>query len=460
MAKGQIFGSLTISLEQWDEILTNNTSKLPDYAAQYSQFQETMKSLGESFDKNLNSLELYGYKFGVVNQQISEKDSVQIIEAINNMCDSTSQMIEESSNLFLSVWGDSFDKMSVLTEEEEKNILQKVIDYSTKQQTELKTAQNNITKTYENAINQRGYLTDEEYKYIKEQLQKIKDLTHQEMSTAYTDALYLQRTWSDDSSKLSEESYKNFKEALETYENEQLKIISENYNTQFNLAKKAHEQQGLEYEEYLGLLKSADAERANDKETLRKEIDKIQQDVYKDLANHYVKIEKETDRNSKEMKKLIRGIFKDAGYDEKDIKKFSTFGEDVGKNYAKGIEKGFNSKRLKFNVPNDNPFGIKDYSFSLQASVLGYAQGGLPPVGQLFVANERGPELVGQIGGQSFVANQDQVLELLDRKIANANTGISNATFVIQVGSKEIARTVLNDLQNMAKSNGKPITIS
>lgn len=34
-----------------------------------------------------------------------------------------------------------------------------------------------------------------------------------------------------------------------------------------------------------------------------------------------------------------------------------------------------------------------------------------------------------------------------------------NATFVIQVGSKEVARQVITDLQGMAKSNGKPITI-
>lgn len=35
-----------------------------------------------------------------------------------------------------------------------------------------------------------------------------------------------------------------------------------------------------------------------------------------------------------------------------------------------------------------------------------------------------------------------------------------NPTFIIQVGDKEVARKVLNDLQDMAKSNGKPITIS
>ena len=40
-----------------------------------------------------------------------------------------------------------------------------------------------------------------------------------------------------------------------------------------------------------------------------------------------------------------------------------------------------------------------------------------------------------------------------------SGTSMNNATFIIQVGSKEVARTVLTDLQDMAKSNGKPITI-
>lgn len=34
-----------------------------------------------------------------------------------------------------------------------------------------------------------------------------------------------------------------------------------------------------------------------------------------------------------------------------------------------------------------------------------------------------------------------------------------NATFIIQVGGEEVAKTVLNNLQDMAKSNGEPITI-
>lgn len=100
-------------------------------------------------------------------------------------------------------------------------------------------------------------------------------------------------------------------------------------------------------------------------------------------------------------------------------------------------------------------------SFNITLPTLKFANGGLPPIGQLFVANEKGPELVGQIGGQSFVANQNQMMELLDKKISNtpSNNGINNATFVIQVGSKEVAREVLNELNNMAMANGSEILI-
>ncbi len=87
-----------------------------------------------------------------------------------------------------------------------------------------------------------------------------------------------------------------------------------------------------------------------------------------------------------------------------------------------------------------------------------YANGGLPPVGQLFVANERGAELVGHIGGQTFVANQNQMLDLVKGELASAK-GMNNATFIIQVGDEEVARHVINNMQDMAKANGKPFTI-
>lgn len=99
-----------------------------------------------------------------------------------------------------------------------------------------------------------------------------------------------------------------------------------------------------------------------------------------------------------------------------------------------------------------------DIGYVKELSIPRLAEGGMPQVGQMFIANEKGPELVGQIGGKSFVANQNQMLDLIDKKLQNSG-GIKNATFIVQVGNKEIARQVITDLQGMAKDNGKPITI-
>ena len=99
-----------------------------------------------------------------------------------------------------------------------------------------------------------------------------------------------------------------------------------------------------------------------------------------------------------------------------------------------------------------------DIGYVKELSIPRLAEGGMPQVGQMFIANEKGPELVGQIGGKSFVANQNQMMDLIDKKLQNSG-GIKNATFIVQVGNKEIARQVITDLQGMAKDNGKPITI-
>lgn len=45
------------------------------------------------------------------------------------------------------------------------------------------------------------------------------------------------------------------------------------------------------------------------------------------------------------------------------------------------------------------------------ANVMGFADGGFPDQGQLFIARERGAELVGNIGGRTAVANNDQIVE-------------------------------------------------
>ena len=53
-------------------------------------------------------------------------------------------------------------------------------------------------------------------------------------------------------------------------------------------------------------------------------------------------------------------------------------------------------------------------------NITKYANGGLPNMGQMFVAREAGPELVGTIGGHTAVMNNNQI-------VASVSDGVFNA---------------------------------
>lgn len=67
-------------------------------------------------------------------------------------------------------------------------------------------------------------------------------------------------------------------------------------------------------------------------------------------------------------------------------------------------------------------------------SVQWYASGGFPTAGQLFVANEHGPEMVGSMDGRSAVANNDQIVEGIEAGVYRAMTAaMQNGSFTAKV---------------------------
>lgn len=75
-----------------------------------------------------------------------------------------------------------------------------------------------------------------------------------------------------------------------------------------------------------------------------------------------------------------------------------------------------------------------------------FADGGFPERGQMFIAREAGPELVGSIGGRTAVANNDQITEgIYDAVLAAmSQSGGNEAPIELRVflGDKEIASQV------------------
>lgn len=69
-----------------------------------------------------------------------------------------------------------------------------------------------------------------------------------------------------------------------------------------------------------------------------------------------------------------------------------------------------------------------------------FADGGFPAMGELFVANEAGPELVGRFGNRTAVANRDQITSGIAAGVASANYGVIDAIYEM---TREICGAVL-----------------
>ena len=135
----------------------------------------------------------------------------------------------------------------------------------------------------------------------------------------------------------------------------------------------------------------------------------------------------------------------------------------AGVSAAKELANGMNSVKLPtFSVKWDNKtkYGTGANGESLKVTIpvptiYKYALGGFPEIGQLFVAREAGPELVGNIGRRSAVANNDQIVAGIAGGVAEAN-GEQNALLREQ---NNLLRAIL-EKESGVTLDGKTLTNS
>jgi phage-related protein len=85
------------------------------------------------------------------------------------------------------------------------------------------------------------------------------------------------------------------------------------------------------------------------------------------------------------------------------------------------------------------------------------ATGGFPDAGQMFVAREAGPELVGTIGSKSAVVNNDQIVEAVSQGVAQAVSsvmGSNGGSFNLYIDGQQITDVVTRRMSRMANITG------
>lgn len=112
----------------------------------------------------------------------------------------------------------------------------------------------------------------------------------------------------------------------------------------------------------------------------------------------------------------------------------------VGANIIQNFADGFSSIHIpmphistNWNRHQVGPLSFSTPSFNLQW----YARGGFPEAGQLFVANEAGPEMVGKMGNRNVVANNNQIVDGIRNGVFEAVLDALNASGIFDRDDSE-----------------------
>lgn len=170
----------------------------------------------------------------------------------------------------------------------------------------------------------------------------------------------------------------------------------------------------------------------------------------KSISNDGKKVNTETEKIAKKNKENI----------EKQEAKLKVNTSEANKNMTNFLNKIPKSKTLNLDFTTaKKALKIGDQSFGIILKT--FANGGFPENGQLFMANEAGPELVGRIGRRTAVANNDQITQAITqavlRGLGGSSTGGGSSRFVIQnvLDKKVISETVFEYHNGKVKQTGK-----
>ena len=134
--------------------------------------------------------------------------------------------------------------------------------------------------------------------------------------------------------------------------------------------------------------------------------------------------------------------FKDSWGDKKAVTIGIGFAKDSLNNLWSSVKGFFGGKTVSVGTKATKKADGGVFSGGSWKPIKKYAVGGLPNMGQMFVAREAGPELVGTLGGHTAVMNNDQI-------VSSVSYGVAQAV-----------KEVIQPLVKIGGGNNRPIQIS
>ena len=395
-----------------------------------------------------------------------KKEKVKEIEdSINELTDKLKLALDSYIREQILNLNTLYKETGVIDKKEYDKRLKELGKYQTKETKKIDKQGTKLKNKAKTLYDEQGNLQVDKYADYLDSLDTYEKNSYTKFASGEEDKKTLQGTKLEDMHTNQTEYWSKLLEGYITDRDEAIKKAEEKRD---KTIKAAEDTFGGESKEFDKAKKKAEETFEAESKKAKDEYDRI----YREFKNSQGDIAKYIDKDTgKVLTKWqsfcnkIKDIFvKKVGDIEIDV---GVSAKDGANALASAIKVTTKKKTKTKKKANGGVFTLNGSKFSDQ-DIRRYASGGLPPVGQMFVAREKGPELVGKIGSHTAIMNNDQIVSSVASGVydavykANLNSKSAqsiNPTIIVQVGNKEIAKQVITDLQDMAKTNGKPIRI-
>ena len=346
----------------------------------------------------------------------------------------------------------------ILGEEKYNEILLANQTYYAQAKEDVLSGEVQISAIMQEAANQNRAITEDEWQQIRDIESEMQSLGVSNLSETQVEYETIMRNLKDNAAHISLEQASEIIKNAQTTRDETIAAAETQYSTVLLEAQKMLDTGAINDEQYQAII---DAAKESKDSTIAAATEQYNS-IYDTASTKLGDLARYIDENTGEIKSKWQVFWDDVGLKWSNFwsginQGWQDFKSDLSAGWTQfwekdlpnavaggingiisGVETGLNwvidkLNSFKFTTPSWLPFGMggKTFGLNIPKTTLGrvsfFANGGFPHYGEMFIAREDGPELVGRIGNRTAVANNDQIVE----GIASANDGVINAIYAM-----------------------------
>lgn len=346
----------------------------------------------------------------------------------------------------------------ILGEEKYNEILLANQTYYAQAKEDVLSGEAQISAIMQEAASQNRAITEDEWQQIRDIESEMQELGVSNLSETQVEYETIMRNLKDNAAHISLEQASEIIKNAQTTRDETIAAAETQYSTVLLEAQKMLDTGAINDEQYQAII---DAAKESKDSTIADATEQYNS-IYDTASTKLGDLARYIDENTGEIKSKWQVFWDDVGLKWSNFwsginQGWQDFKSDLSAGWTQfwekdlpnavaggingiisGVETGLNwvidkLNSFKFTTPSWLPFGMggKTFGLNIPKITLGrvsfFENGGFPDYGEMFIAREDGPELVGRIGNRTAVANNDQIVE----GIASANDGVINAIYAM-----------------------------